>query len=304
MRAEKIRLNQRGVGDCAMAKGHETYGLFFETYSECKRITDDVYSEFEYDMVKPDVRFTGLNTKRTMGTANYTTGRIRLNKPGENVAVLLHELAHLFKVTRFVSAHGHWFKNAQTQLLMWWEKNRDRYVDSGLKVGIKETPTIDSLGLGGIRTFGKAPNPNNIKKGDRVCWRQKKYGMVTGTVVRMNTKTATIKDHDAPCRGYFRVSPKLLSKVVSLQKPEMPKVKIIDVDTGKREPLFKPEDTDEENRDMIHGLMDSMKKYAVWGSLSMKGIIKCFWVNGIKNTDENRKIALDYVRNELGLKIR
>ena len=303
MRAEKIRLNQRGVGDCRMAKGHETYGLFFESYKECKRITDDVYSEFKHDMRKPNVRFTGRDTSRTMGTANYYTGKIRLNKPGENVAVLLHELAHLFKVTRFAGAHGRWFKNAQTQLLMWWEKNRDRYVDGTVKVGIKETPTIDSLGLGGISTdpagvfdFNSVPNPNNIKRGDRVCWQQKKYGLVTGTVVRMNTKTATIKDHDAPCNGYFRVSPKLLSKVVALQKPEMPE--------PKTPAIFKEAKPVDPHVHNIQFLVDGLKKYALAGTISLSSIKKCLWVNGIENNDVNQKIAVDYITDVLGYKIR
>ena len=63
-------------------------------------------------------------------------------------------------------------------------------------------------------------------------------------------------------------------------------------------------DTDEETTDLIQGLMDGMEKYAIGGTLSMSGIVKCMWVNGMKNTDEHRKIAIDYVRNELGLKIR
>ena len=49
MKAKSIDFSKRGVGDCAMAKGHETYGLFFETNTEIKKLSNAIYKEFKKD---------------------------------------------------------------------------------------------------------------------------------------------------------------------------------------------------------------------------------------------------------------
>ena len=306
MRTQTIRFNQRGVGDCRLAKGHETYGLFFESNAELRKLVNAVYANFRtLFSVKPNVLLTGRDTKRTMGTAAPWSGRIRLHNKGANVGCLLHEIAHLFKDS---NNHGHWFKNAQTQLLMWWDTNRENYIDKTVKVDSTWSPPAAVAAI----------NKNGLKFGDRVFWINKKFGRVEGTIARVNAKSMTIKDHNVkfmPSSTYFRVTPGLLKKVNVKEKfgikPVIKSVKLLPpkddiakilADAKKVEEAV--EDTDEETTDLIQGLMDGMEKYAIGGTLSMSGIVKCMWVNGVKNTDEHRKIALDYVRNELGLKIR
>lgn len=311
MRTQEIRFMQRGVGDCPMAKGHETYGLFFESNVELRKLVNDIYGAFKDNMkVRPNVILTGRDTKRTMGTAAPHSGRIRLHNKGANVGCLLHEIGHLFKNT---NNHGHWFKNAQTHLLVWWNKNRETYIDKTTKVGTTWKPTI---------TAAAALGKNGLKHGDRVYWINKKFGRVEGTIARVNPKSMTIKDHDVKFLSpstYFRVTPGLLKKVnataegivikpkvdskpVKIKTPKDNIAKILaDAKKVEEEAV---EDTDEEINDLISGLMDGMEKYAVNGTLSMSGIVKCMWVNGVKNTDKHRKIALDYVRNDLGITIR
>ena len=146
------------------------------------------------------------------------------------------------------------------------------------------------------------PNLNlTISYGDSVIANDDMVSVLdlTGTVKRINRKTISVTPDGAMFGKYWRVSPSMLNKA-----NEMPKT-LIDDRTIEPKPIEEPiEDTAEENHDLICGLMDGMIKYAINDSLSMSGIVKCMWVNGIKNTDENRKIALDYVKNELNLKIR
>ena len=195
---------------------------------------------------------------------------------------------------------------SQTKLLKWFKKNRDNYIARSEKVSVDADTRYSSMDdlLGKVIDGVNNHNPNKIAVGDRIWWNQKKYGRIEGTVVRMNWKTATIKNvkgYDLPLGVYFRVSPKLLNKVNAL--PEIKPVKLMKPEPIEPKVEPKVEDTEEENIEFIHGLMDGLAKYAVWETVSMKGIVKCLWVNGIKNTDDNRKIAVDYVQ-ALGLKIR
>jgi hypothetical protein len=306
MQTKEITYNKRGIGDCDLARGHETYGLFFDTSKEAKAIAMDVYSFIGKEkMTKPIIIITHRKTSRTMGTANRFTGRIRLNNNGANVGCLLHELAHLI-ISSSGAPHGYNFKTNQGVLLVWWQENRDKYI--GIDVKVKRTTS-------NLNRIKKIVN-NSFERGDRVWWMQKKYGKVEGTITRINMNTVTVKNlkgNFIPSGCYFRVSPGLLHHVGGhFELPKTPVIKPMKkddigkilADAKKVAADEKVVDTDEEIHDMITGLMDGLQKYAVHDSLAISGIVKCMWVNGVKNTDINRKIALDYVKDELGLKIR
>ncbi len=315
MIAKSIKIDKRGIGDCVLAKGHESYGLYFEKNSEITKLTNAIYKAFKSNFsIKPNVRLTGRNCRKVMGTCNPITGKIRLHNNGASVGVLIHELAHCWKVS---TNHNRYFKMAQTSMLQWFSKNRADFVSGDVKVE-KTKPFEDDMEFTFYRRGGNkidvsnlftknAPNPNNIKVGDRVWWIQKKFGRVEGTVKRMNVKTATIDNHNAPTSGYFRCSPSLLKRVDIT--PKVPESNVSTSDSVKEG--FSVKTIQEElkekyglNRYQIHTLMDKLSKYAVKNTISMSGIKKCLWVNGIKNTEENRQIAIDYIKETLKLGIR
>ncbi len=53
---------------------------------------------------------------------------------------------------------------------------------------------------------------NRLKVGDKVKWNSK-FGIVqTGTIIRLNSKTASVRIGES--EGYWRISPQLLEKTV------------------------------------------------------------------------------------------
>ena len=310
----------RGIGDCHIA-GPE-YQIRLESTSEAQKVTNLFYKEF--DLVKrPKVRISNYHTKSLNGTANSHTGVLHLRNVGANIGVLIHEIAHFDKKAAKICnqtsgltmtrsgrlrrrkriSHGSAFKMAQTEMILYWRNHVEKTFEiKGSKDNI--TKTTEDILKKKFRKVNKrivmGTPVSEFNYGEKVWFISSKSGTkITGTVKRINRKTISVTPDGAMFGKYWRVSPSMLNKA-----NEMPKT-LIDDRTIEPKPIEEPiEDTAEENHDLICGLMDGMIKYAINDSLSMSGIVKCMWVNGIKNTDENRKIALDYVKNELNLKIR
>jgi hypothetical protein len=296
-----------------MAKGHETYKLFFDTSKEAHEISMNIYNHFKDDFrTKPMVFLTGRNTKRTMGTASPWSGRIRLHNSGANVGCLIHELAHLFKSA---SKHSRSFKFAQQRILTYWATIKDDFTEN-LRV-IERDPKQDAMNdIFRKRATVHFQNLAKFNYGDRVYFDSTKRGAgrIVGTVLRVNTKTISVQADGEPKGSYWRVSPGMLNhledKVVKPVLPkeveygvpedEMPKPTDVPKIKAAREDVI---DTDEEIRDMIEFAIEKLSKYAVHGTLSMSGIVRTFHARGIMNNDDNRAYAIKYVK-ELGLKIR
>lgn len=280
--------NRKGIGDCKIA-GRETV-LKLENTLEAQKIADIFYKEFDLT-VKPKICLTGRRTKRLQGKAYHQTGEIILHEPGANVGVLIHELAHFEKKSSSRSKvgdhHGYTFKLAQTEMLLHWRNNLEK---NFVTLNESETTRIAKKAADERKNIFTQDNRDKFKVGQKV-WFLHKNKKIIGRVTRLNRETARITPENDNYYRFWRVG-------------------YYHIHTFQTTPVVKPEikpevnDTEEEIVDMIQGLMEGLSKYAVWDSLSMSGIVKCFFVNGIKNTDENRKIAINYIKDELGLKIR
>ena len=310
----------KGVGDCNIA-GPE-YQIRLESTWEAQKVANLFYKEFDLTR-RPKVRISNYHTKCLNGTANSNTGQLHLRNVGANIGVLIHELAHFDKTAAKICnqtsgltmtrmgglrrkkriSHGSAFKMAQTEMLLYWRNHIEKTFEiEGSKKSI--TRSTEDILKKKFRKLNKrvvmnTPTPV-FHYGEKVWFISSKTGTkITGTVKRVNRQTISVTPEGGTFGQYWRVSPSVLNKV-----NEMPKT-LIDDRTIEPKPIEEPiEDTAEENHDMICGLMDGMVKYAINDSLSISGIVKCMWVNGVKNTDENRKIAIDYIKNELNLKIR
>ena len=239
---------------------------------------------------------------------------------------MIHELAHLDKTAARVGhsssgltvgrygqvrrkkrvIHGSDFKYAQTEMLLYWREHVEKTFEitgseSEHKKELDKERTIDRKKS--IDFARKAARFFGI--GDKVWFISRRGEKITGEITKLNRKTvnilSTIGGRWRCSRGHLNLvedskevdhipMPKTFTKI-HIVKPEI-----------KPEPVI--EDTDEEIEAMIQGAMDSLSKYAVHDSLSLSGIVRCFHANGVKNTNENRKIAVDYVKDELGLTIR
>jgi hypothetical protein len=297
----------RGTGDCKIA-GPE-YQLRLESVKEAQKIADIFHKEFDL-VCRPRVRISNYHTSHLNGTADTRKGELHLRNVGANVGVLIHELAHfdkradkayndslksgsMFARGRLYgyrrkprNMHGPEFKFAQTEMLLYWRKHLEKTFN------IKESTTSWKE-----RNDQLKHDPITFRHGQKVWFKSKHGKIINGYVKRVNQKTISIQPEGHSGYQYWRVSPSYVNKGWFESNIEKPK-KTLD------KPAEIVEDTDEENRDMICGLMDSLSKYAVHNTLSMNAIVKALWVNGVKNTDENRKIAVDYIKNELKLGIR
>lgn len=153
MRKEFNFMN-RGTGDCSIA-GPE-YEFMLDSTSEAQKIANAVHKEFKLK-VKPVIKILRKTPKRLRGSANTTTGNIRLMGNGCNVGVLLHELAHLDKTAAEKSrgtglrysngrmtkgrriSHGSDFKYAQTRIIKFWRTElKSKFYDGTDRVSFPE----------------------------------------------------------------------------------------------------------------------------------------------------------------------
>ena len=311
MKKTKIESNFRGNGDCRLAKGNQAYGLFFEQGYEVNEITRRIFEHFksDFDNKQPRVILTGRNTKNLMGTANYYMSRIRLHNPGANVGCLIHELAHLFKITRLSSAHSPVFKHAQTEIYRFWNTIKDEYFTKAT-AGAQTPKQLlnDQRGNGNIRfTMSGVNSLRSFRYGERVWFNSKKRGLkVEGIVLRINTKSISVKEDNTAPHEYWRVSPGMLNKVETKEVDITKLLPKVEPKSEVKKPVAAREDvidTPDEIRELIEFAIDKLSKYAVYGTLSMSGIVRTFHARGIMNNHENRKYAIDYVKS-LGLNIR
>jgi len=323
MRKIKIDSNFRGNGDCNMARGNQAYGLLFDTNKEAFELTNRIYENLKDSFhTKPMVFLTGRNTKNLMGTANYYLGRIRLHNPGANVGCLIHELGHMFKASRNGTAHSNVFKACQTEIFRFWNTIKDEYFKNATDGGLSPRDQMnDARGRYGSSVIKSYQFPTgsvtvrSFRYGERVSFITSKRGhrTVVGTVLRINQKSISVKEDGKPAHEYWRVSPNKLTRLETVKGGDRvittvePTIKY-----GPSTPLPKPEpkpepkpvvDTDDEIKELIEFAIDKLSKYAVYGSLSMAGIVRTFHARGIMNNDDNRAYAIKYVA-ELGLRIR
>ena len=307
MKKTKIESNFRGNGDCRIARGNQAYGLFFEQGFEVNEITRRIFEHFKSDFAdkQPRVILTGRNTKNLMGTANYYMSRIRLHNPGANVGCLIHELAHLFKITRLSSAHSPIFKECQTKIYRFWNTIKDEYFTKAtigtdsprqlLNAGRQRGSGLTMISANGLRSF---------RYGERVWFVSRKKGVkVEGVVLRINTKTISVKEDNKPAHQYWRVTPGMLHKTDGKKTGFYKPLPTPTVTVPTPEPPKPIVDTADEIKELIEFAIDKLSKYAVYNTLSMPGIVRTFHARGIMNNDENRKYAIDYVKS-LGLNIR
>ncbi len=320
MRKIKIDRNFRGNGDCNVARGNQAYGLLFDTNKEAFELTNRIYKHLSARFnVKPNVFLTGRQTKNLMGTASYRIGRIRLHNAGANVGCLIHELGHLFKDTRIGSAHSNVFKSCQTEIYHFWNTIKHEYFENATKGGLSPEDQLNAArgrtGSSVIKSYSFPTNSVTVRSfryGERVSFVTSKRGhrTITGTVLRINRKSVSVREDGRPSAEYWRVSP---GKLTRLEKVEDGGDRVIAIVEPTPEPKPEPKkpiaaredvvDTPDEIKELIEFAIDKLSKYAVYGSLSMAGIVRTFHARGIMNNDDNRAYAIEYV-NELGLRIR
>ena len=165
MRKEFNFMN-RGTGDCNIA-GPE-YEYILDSAAEAQGISNAIHKEFKLK-VKPVIRIMRKSPKRLRGSANSTTGLIKLMGNGCNVGVLLHELAHLDKTAAEKSrstglkyvrgrmtkgrriSHGPDFKYAQSKIIKFWRSElKSKFYNGKERVSIpdiKSTKLKQSAGL-------------------------------------------------------------------------------------------------------------------------------------------------------------
>lgn len=111
---QRLTGHKRGVGDCIRAYRHESNNLWFSSWREAQDLSDRICEEAK--IARWSITFTGKNTKRLMGKAFRSSREIQLHSIGQNVSVLLHEIAHE-KGRR----HDWEFKQFQNSLLLLWD---------------------------------------------------------------------------------------------------------------------------------------------------------------------------------------
>ena len=100
-------------GDIEGTKGYDEQ---LTSIKLAQTISDIVCSKNKWNWVH--IKFSNRETKETMGYFNYDTHTIVLNKGGENIGTLIHELSHY-------NAKGHKkrFKNNQKRIITFLYKS-------------------------------------------------------------------------------------------------------------------------------------------------------------------------------------
>lgn len=81
------------------------------------------------------------------------------------------------------------------------------------KLSKKELIELNKMIVFRVQLMNKLDNLGNMVKfkiGDVVKWKNDSGGFDSGTIIRLNTKSATVQGNQ---EGYWRISPQLLSKV-------------------------------------------------------------------------------------------
>lgn len=112
---KQVNENFRGIGDCQLARGHESYGLVFDTEREAQSLSNKVCDHFKID--RWNIEFMESRAKYLMGTANDFLNIIKLRPKGQTVGCLLHEIAH-----RKGYKHDWDFQRFQSQILRFWDE--------------------------------------------------------------------------------------------------------------------------------------------------------------------------------------
>jgi hypothetical protein len=117
---KKYVADHRSVGDCKLAAGHETRGIYFDTVSEANWLIGEFENHFEF-CVSPKLKVSRRNTKRTSAHVSLFSGVITVFPKGFRVITIIHELAHLEGVSGH-HCHRKDFKQAENKLLRYWEQ--------------------------------------------------------------------------------------------------------------------------------------------------------------------------------------
>ncbi len=103
----------RLVGDIKETEG---YNMPLISKRWAQELVDFICSNLKWEKV--EVVFSNRETKRTWGFFNHDAHRIVLNKKGENIGTLIHELSHHDEYT-----HNKHFKENQRKIISLIYKN-------------------------------------------------------------------------------------------------------------------------------------------------------------------------------------
>jgi hypothetical protein len=105
--------SKRSVGESRACINHPTKSIYI-TESAAKSLAKLVASEMKWPVYS--IRYTGRETKRVLARVRPSVRSMIVNKRGERVCTILHELAH-----HVACNHGNEFKRMHMILLNLWE---------------------------------------------------------------------------------------------------------------------------------------------------------------------------------------